>query len=319
MLTAFASLVAVAACGTGEPPGAHRGTASESDAIVRPHDGAWLAARLAARLDSTGAEYGLAFRDLGSGTEVLLGADRSFHAASMMKVPVMVRIFRMVDAGQLSLADRIPVRNAFRSIENGSPYALSPEDDSDSTLYARVGERASVRELVDLMITRSSNLATNLLVQIARPDSVRATLEALGVEGVHVLRGVEDIPAYRAGHNNTATARGLMDLFTAIVSGQAAEPQSTTAMLDVLTRQEFDDAIPAGLPRGVPVAHKTGWITAVDHDGGIVLPPGEPPYVLVVLTSGVQDEKITRRATADVSRMVWKWTRERRGKAASGR
>jgi beta-lactamase class A len=136
-------------------------------------------------------------------------------------------------------------------------------------------------------------------------------LDEFGAGGVKVLRGVEDIPAYRNGLNNTTTARGLLELFDALGSGRAATPGSTNEMIEILLGQEFNDAIPAGLPDGVPVAHKTGWITAVDHDGGLVLPPEESPYVLVVLTSGVEDEAVTRAAAADVSRLVWEWRQER--------
>jgi len=269
-------------------------------------------ARIAERLAETGAVFGLAYRDLGTGEEVLIYPDAEFHAASMMKVPVMVRLYRMADAGTLGLDAPVEIRNAFTSIYDGSTYYLTPDEDSDSTLYEMVGGGATTRALIDRMITRSSNLATNLLIDIADPDSVDSMLESLGIAGVRVLRGVEDIPAYRNGMNNTLTARGLLELYSALARGRAAGPEATAEMLDVLSRQEFNDAIPAGLPEGVRVAHKTGWITAVDHDGGIVMPPGESPYVLVILTSGVEDETITRKAAADVSRMIWE-TRQAAG------
>jgi beta-lactamase class A len=130
---------------------------------------------------------------------------------------------------------------------------------------------------------------------------------------MRVLRGVEDIPAYRAGLNNTTTARGLLELYTALGRGNLAGPAATEEMVDILSEQEFNDAIPAGLPPGIPVAHKTGWITAVDHDGGIVLPPGGSPYVLVILTRGVEDERVTRRAAADVSRLIWEYRQQDAG------
>jgi beta-lactamase class A len=157
------------------------------------------------------------------------------------------------------------------------------------------------------MIARSSNLATNILIELAGPEEIRAMLAELGASGISVLRGVEDIPAYRHGLNNTTTARGLLELFSMIGRGEAAGPDATREMVDILLAQEYRDGIPAGLPAGVPVAHKTGWITAIDHDGGIVYPPGESAYVLVVLTRGVEETEVTRAAIADVSRLVWKW------------
>ena len=264
-----------------------------------------LAARIAERLSATGAEFGFAYRDLESGDEILLSPDREFHAASMMKVPVMVRLYRMADAGSLDLDAPLPVLNEFTSIYDGSPYSLTWDDDSDSTLYARVGDAVPTRALIDLMIKRSSNLATNILIELADPDSIAAMLEEFGAQGMKVLRGVEDIPAYRNGMNNTTSARGLLELYTALGRGNAASPSSTREMIDILLRQEFNDAIPAGLPVDVRVAHKTGWIPEIDHDGGIVLPPGGSPYVLVVLTGGVEDQQVTRLAVADVSQMIW--------------
>lgn len=257
------------------------------------------------RLSETGAEFSVAYRDLESFDEILINPDAEFHAASMMKVPVMVRLHRMADAGHFDLDATIPVRNEFTSIHDGSSYRLTPADDSDSTLYARVGAEASARELIELMIARSSNLATNILIEHADPDSIRSMLAGFGAGGMKVLRGVEDIPAYEAGLSNTTTARALLELFTALARGQAASPGATSEMIGTLLRQEFKDGIPAGLPAGTAVAHKTGWITAVDHDGGIVMPAGRSTYVLVILTSGVEDETVTRTATADVSRMIW--------------
>ncbi len=276
-----------------------------------PSEASGLESAIRARMEQTGSRYGIAYRDLDTGEQLLLNPDEEFHAASMMKVPVMVRLYRMADAGQLDLDAPIEVRNEFRSIHDGSVYSLTFDEDSDSTLYAMAGTELPTRELIDLMITRSSNLATNVLIDLADPDSIASMLDGFGAGGLKVLRGVEDIPAYRNGLNNTTTARGLVELFDALGSGRAAAPGSTDEMIGILLRQEFNDAIPAGLPDGVPVAHKTGWITAVDHDGGLVFPPGESPYVLVVLTSGVEDEAVTRAAAADVSRLVWEWRQQR--------
>lgn len=293
LLSAIAATVTVAGgCGPESP----RPASDEAAAV---------ASAVRERLEETGGDFGVAYRDLDTGTEFLIHPDAEFHAASMMKVPVMVRLYRMSESGALDLDAPIGVRNAFTSIYDGSPYELTPDEDSDSTLYSLVGGEATPRELIDRMITRSSNLATNLLIDLADPDSIASMLAEFGAQGMTVLRGVEDIPAYRNGINNTTSARGLLELYSALGRGQAAGPAATSEMLDILFRQEFNDAIPAGLPDDVPVAHKTGWITAVDHDGGIVYPPDGKPYVLVILTSGVEDEAVTRAAAADVSRLVW--------------
>src|SRR5205085_3110223 len=170
-------------------------------------------------------------------------------------------LFRQIDAHQLSLDQRVLLKNEFKSIVDGSAYTLDPGSDSDSSAYTLVGTRVTVRELIDRMITRSSNLATNALIELVDARRANATAHELGATNIRVLRGVEDNKAFRAGMNNTTTARDLAVLLEAIETGRAASRASCDAMREVLLHQEFNDEIPAGLPRGIPVAHKTGWIT----------------------------------------------------------
>ncbi|MFN0097374.1 MAG: serine hydrolase [Gemmatimonadaceae bacterium] len=252
-----------------------------------------------------GAQVGLWFEDFATGDTLGIGDTVSFHAASTMKVPVMFELYRQVDAGTLDLETRIPLQNRFLSIVDRSPYSLEPSDDSDSSLYNLVGSQVSFRELNERMIVRSSNLATNVLIE--RLDATRVTsfARSLGGAGVIVRRGVEDIPAFRAGLNNTTTARGLGKLMAALERGQVASPSATAAMRATLMRQEFNDEIPAGLPPGTRVAHKTGWITATTHDAAIVYPPGRPPFVLVILTRAIPDRATAQRLMADCARLIW--------------
>jgi beta-lactamase class A len=258
-----------------------------------------------ARIRASGAEaVGVYARDLGRPDSLLVGAATRFHAASMMKVPVLIQVFRDVDAGRLRLDQRIPVVNTFASLVDGSPFHLDAGDDSDSSLYGRVGRTAPLRELVERMITVSSNLATNILITRVQAARAQATAIALGADSIQVRRGVEDTKAFRAGLNNTTTARDLGVLFAAIAEGRAASPASCRAMLAVLGRQHFNEGIPAGLPAGVHVAHKTGWFTGTHHDGGIVTAPDGRRYVLVVLTRGIEDTLVSARLIADIAGMV---------------
>ncbi|WP_224368649.1 serine hydrolase [Hyalangium versicolor] len=253
-----------------------------------------------------GASVAVVYRDLGDPKDsVTVEAERSFHAASTMKVPVMIEFFRQVDAGKLSLDQPIPLVNQFRSIVDGSPYSLNPKDDEDSALYERIGKSVPARELVQRMITRSSNLATNSVIALVDARRVTQTLRTLGAPQMTVLRGVEDAKAYAKGLNNTATAKDLATLLAAIEQGQAASPGSTQAMRDILLAQELNAEIPAGLPPGTRVAHKTGQITGVLHDAAIVYPTSRAPYILVVLTSGIPEEKVARSLIVDISRSVY--------------
>ncbi|HEX6590180.1 MAG TPA: serine hydrolase [Longimicrobiales bacterium] len=243
--------------------------------------------------------------DLATSRRFSMNENVMLHAASTMKVPVLFELFRLADAGELSLDDTIPIENRFRSILDGSEYSLTASEDSDSTLYARIGGSATYRELARLMIVRSSNLATNILIERVDPRRVRATLAQLNAQSMVVRRGVEDIPAYRAGLNNTTTAYGFSRVLEAIARCELITRASCEEITDILADQEFDDAIPAGVPAGTRVANKTGWITAINHDGAIVYPEGRAPYVLVVLTRGIEDADAANALIRDVSRLVW--------------
>lgn len=253
------------------------------------------------------AIVGVAYIDLGTGDTLFINADSLMHAASTMKLPVMMRLFRESDAGSLSLNRRILIVNRFASIVDGSPYAQDPGVDSDSAMYNLVGDSVSVRELIQHMITRSSNLATNTLIALANPDSVNAMMRSFGAKRMLVLRGVEDERAFEKGLNNMATARDLAILLKDVETGTAASPVSTNAMREILLAQELNDKIPAGLPPGTRVAHKTGSITAIAHDAAIVYPVNRKPYILVVLTKGIADEKVADSLIADVSRIVYRY------------
>ncbi len=261
-----------------------------------------LAARIAA---DSGADVAVWYQDLAGPDTLGIAARTSFHAASTMKVPVMIELFRRVDARTLTLERTIKLENSFASIVDGSPFTLTPADDSDAQLYTRVGQDVPLSLLNDRMITRSSNLATNALIQLLDAKKINATARALGADQMRVLRGVEDTKAFNRGMNNTTTARDLGSLMAAIERGNAASPHSTQLMKEVLLRQEFNTEIPAGLPAGTPVAHKTGSITATLHDAAIVYPKSRPPYVLVILTRNIAREQVAQVLMADLSRMVY--------------
>lgn len=265
-----------------------------------------LAANISARIASVpGARVGVVLHDLRDRFDLRIDADSSFHAASTMKVPVMIELFRRVDAGALALDQAVLLVNQFGSIVDGSPYSLDAGEDSDSSLYGKIGNRVPVQELLERMIERSSNLATNTLIALVGAANTNATAHSLGAQRMQVRRGVEDQKAFDAGLNNTTTASDLAALMLSIERGQAASDASCRSMRQILLRQEFSDEIPAGLPPGTPVAHKTGWITGTRHDAAIVYPPGGTPYVLVVLTRGIPDDAAQMAMIADISRQVW--------------
>ncbi|HMH80448.1 MAG TPA: serine hydrolase, partial [Candidatus Acidoferrum sp.] len=216
---------------------------------------------------------------------------------------VMMELFHQVQEGKVKLTGTLLVKNEFHSIVDGSPYALNASDDSEGELYKAEGQKRTLRELCEVMITVSSNLATNLLIEKLGVENIRSEVLSLGADGMNVKRGVEDGKAFEKGLNNTTSARGLGILLQAIAQGKAVDAASSNAMVAILERQKFNEGIPAGLPKGIPVAHKTGEITKIHHDAAIVF--AKRPFILVILVRGLAEKTESAALMAEVSKSLY--------------
>lgn len=265
-----------------------------------------LSAAIEAQIRKSGAEVGIAFRTLDGHTAYSFHEEETFHAASTMKIPVMIELFHQVQQGMLKLDEPLLVKNEFHSLADGSVYTLDPADDSETDLYKVAGQTRTLLQLLELMITVSSNLATNLLIEKLGVENIRATVHSLHADGMSVLRGVEDNKAFQKGMNNTTTAHGLQQLLEAIARGEAVDQDSSGQMIEILERQKFNEGIPAGLPAGTRVAHKTGEITKIHHDAAIVF--GPRPFVLVILVRGLADIKDSSALMAEITRQLYQAT-----------
>ncbi|MBC3787727.1 serine hydrolase [Spirosoma utsteinense] len=251
--------------------------------------------------------FAVAFKDVATGQELLIREREEFHAASTMKTPVMIEVYKQQAAHSLSLSDSMLVKTEFKSIVDGSPYSLNAKDDSDTSIYRQVGTRRTLGSLVYDMIIVSSNLATNLVIERVGAQQVTQTMRDLGARDIQVRRGVEDSKAFARGLNNTTTAYDLMMIFDKLATGQAVSPEASKAMIGTLLDQRFNDAIPARLPASVKVAHKTGSVTGVRHDSGIVFLPDGRKYVLVLLSKDISDDKKTSATMATVSEWIYQY------------
>jgi len=249
--------------------------------------------------------FAVAFRDLTTGETLLINEAEPFHAASTMKTPVMIEVYKQVAEGRFSMDDSITIQNAFKSIVDGTIYSLDSIDDSEQRLYAQIGQKHKLSDLVYDMIIASSNLATNLVIGLVGPDQVTRTTHDLGARDTQVLRGVEDQKAFDKGLNNITTAQDMMTLFEQIAEGKAVSSQASADMTRILLDQKFNEIIPSRLPADVKVAHKTGSITGVRHDCGIVFLPDGRKYVLVLLSKQMRDEEAGIQAMAAVSEMIY--------------
>jgi beta-lactamase class A len=249
-------------------------------------------------------DLGISFYDAQTTIQWSYNADHYFHAASTMKLAVLLGVFRQVERGELTLESPVHVRNRFTSIVNQEPFMLDLGRDADPNVYGHLGKTLSVRELAYWMITLSSNLATNLLIDVVGVNTIQQALDELDIDGIKVLRGVEDSAAFDAGLNNEVTANGLLKLLRTIAEGKAYSQTASDEMLKIMLEQQYRSGIPAGLPKAARVAHKTGNISTVHHDAGVVYLEGRKPYVLVILTQ-FRPEMGRGSAVADVSRDIF--------------
>jgi beta-lactamase class A len=262
-------------------------------------------------IDEAAAEGGasavsVAYHDYASDTGWALRGDRWFHAASTIKVPILLAVYAEIDAGRLSPDSRLHVRNRFVSAADDRPYRVASARDANAEVHGMRGKTMRVRDLARPMIATSSNLATNLLLDFVGVERCQQLLREAGVRGIELRRGVEDERAWEAGINNRVTANGLRDLFRVVVEETHFSEEVHRDILEILHGQEFRSGIPAGLPDDARVAHKTGEISTVAHDAGIVFPDGRKPYVVVVLTEWDRDATSGRRETiARISRLVY--------------
>jgi beta-lactamase class A len=265
-----------------------------------------LKERIKARINNQGT-VAVAFRDLSSGEEILINEQEVFHAASTMKTPVLIEVFKQAKQGKFALNDSIVIKNEFKSIVDGSLYSLNPSDDSEQKMYSLIGQKKALMDLVNDMIIYSSNLATNIIIELVGAQNVMQTMRELGANSIQVLRGVEDSKAFEKGLNNTTTARDLLIIFEAIAKGKTVSPGSSQQMIEILLHQQFNKVIPARLPATVKVAHKTGSITGILHDSGIVFLPDGHMYILVLLSRGVGSEEAATDLLAGISEMIYQY------------
>jgi len=255
-------------------------------------------------IQQSGAEVGLAAHNLGTGEEILIQPDKTFHPASTIKICVMMEAFHQARQGLFSLDDPMLLKNEFASLADGSSYSLSFEDDSEKDLYEHIGELFSIRELVLRMITVSSNLAANLLIERLTAERTTQFMQELGTNDVIVRRGVEDNKAFQLGLNNAATVRGLMQILLKLAKREVLSPQDSDEIIEIMLQQKFNEMIPAQLLANTRAAHKTGWTGKYYHDVGIVYPPNGDALVLAIMSNGFGKEQDAHSFIAALAKKV---------------
>jgi beta-lactamase class A len=264
-----------------------------------------LKSAIEAKLKTVEGQFAVAFKDLQTGKTLFINEKENFHAASTMKTPVMIEVFKQAKAGKFKLSDSILVKNEFKSIVDGSPYSMDISDDSGDGMYKMIGKKMTIYDLTYQMIIVSSNLATNILIDLVDARNANESMRKLGAKDIQVLRGVEDQKAFEKGLNNTTTAYDLMLIFEKIAQNKVIDKQSCEEMRKILFDQKFNEIIPDKLPKTVKVAHKTGSITGVQHDSGIVYLPDGRKYVLVLLSKKLINVDFGVKILAEVSEQIY--------------
>lgn len=257
--------------------------------------------------DARASAVAVAVYDFEHHTTWSINPARWFHAASTIKVPVLLGVYDAIEQHRFDPISRVHVRNRFISVVDGRPYRVPRSSDANAEVQAAIGRMLTVHELAEHMIATSSNLATNLLLDLVGIEAARASLARLHVSGIDLRRGVEDESAWEAGINNRVTAAGLCETLRLVEEGKAISADASKAMLDILHQQRFRSGIPAGLPEDARVAHKTGEISTVAHDAGIVYLDGRDAYVVVILTEWAPDVNARQETIARISRAVYEY------------
>jgi beta-lactamase class A len=259
--------------------------------------------------ESDALAVGVSFFDFATRASLSYQGDRWFHAASTIKVAILAALFDAVARGRFQLHARLHVRNRFLSAAGEAPYRVAAERDANAAVHAAIGRTMRLSELALHMIATSSNLASNLLLDLVGVEEARDSLDRMKVAGVDLRRGVEDEEAFSAGMSNRVTADGLVALFRRIEDDSVFPEIARTKMQEILLQQSFQGGIPAGLPDEVRtdarIAHKTGEISTVAHDAGLVYLPGRQPYIVAILTEWDPAATGRQNTVARLSRAVY--------------
>lgn len=255
--------------------------------------------------ENEAGKFSLAYKNLNSGEILLINEKENFHAASTMKTPVMIELYKQANQGKFNLNDSILIKDEFYSIVDSSTFKMDIGVDSEARLYSLIGKKLTIKDLMFEMITMSSNLATNILIDLVDAKKVTQSMRDMGAMDIQILRGVEDLKAFDLGLNNTTNSYDLMNIYEKMALNEIVSKEACDEMIQILTAQHFNEIIPMHLPKDVTVAHKTGSITGVHHDSGIVYLPNGDKYVLVLLSKELGDFDSGTALLANISKMIY--------------
>lgn len=226
-------------------------------------------------------------------------AERTHYSASTMKLPVAMAMMRKVDAGEFTLDQPVIVHNDFASAAGGR-FGVNPAEDEAPATWTKLGEQVPLGWLATEMITRSSNLATDLVLELTGVDAANAVLAEYGSGQSVIRRGIDDAAAQAQGISNLMSPADLAAVLVAVGNDKNGQ-----FVRDLLAANTWNGEIPAGVPAGTRVEHKNGWDTRIRHDGGIVRPADAEPFVLTVCTTSELPDQEAQKLIAGIAAEAW--------------
>ena len=246
-------------------------------------------------------------------------AERAFYAASTVKLPLAVAAHRLHEAGRLDLDAPVPVHDAPASALPGARVVLDPADDQEHRTWAERGGDTSLRTLLRRTVALSGNLAAALVLEHVGLEAVRDVLLRAGCSPTtRIERTVGDGVAREAGLDNVVCARDLGLVLAALAGGRLLGAAATDDLLADLRAQVHRGGIAAGLPAGLDVAGKPGWVDGLTHDTALVHPCDHPPLAVVVLTEHGHDRGGGEALVARTAAGVWSGLEARVGRPLRG-
>ncbi|UFJ43258.1 class A beta-lactamase-related serine hydrolase [Brevibacillus humidisoli] len=234
-------------------------------------------------VEQAGGTWGIVVEKLGTGECWKWNADQPFYAASLIKVPIMIAVFADVYEKKYAFSDLLSVRAEDLVGGAGVLQHMTP------------GQKYTIYDLVVLMIIQSDNTATNILIDHVGRERIREIMEKTGMQNSCFYNKLMVIPAELEGVNQV-TAADMAELYRRMASGRIISYNSCLQMISILKRQQIRDSLPLHLPDPDPenigaqplweLAHKTGSVTNMRHDTGILY-VGQSACILSVLSKDV--------------------------------
>lgn len=229
--------------------------------------------------------------DLSTGYHMGFNAASSMPAASTIKIPVMVEVFRQLAAGRFGLNHKVTLR------------ASDKDWGSGELCDARAGSAHAVSELLEKMIDISDNTATNMLIRLVGRARINHSMAELGLQHTHLTDDIRT-EGWGIRRQLRTSPADLVHLLALMAHRQLVDEWSSNEMISILEQDQYNTLLPEPLPDNIPIAHKTGSFFDTLNDAGIVY-ADDAPYVIAIMTTALPSKDAGRKFIRSISRLAY--------------